>query len=179
MRGNNRCLPPTYWYLAQTKPRQEQTALQNLERQAYLVNKLPRVRALKRSSRPASREGTQILFPGYIFFAPSRIDQSIAPVRSILGVSRVVRFGLEPAQITDRLLTDVLAFVKQTEEAPGGLLAHLNQIATGASVLVRDGPFSGLSGLVSQVASDRVLVLLEIMGKEQTLGFELGQLDRA
>jgi transcriptional antiterminator RfaH len=171
-------LAPAYWYLAQTKPRQEDVALQNLERQAYLA-KLPRVRALRRSSRSKSLDATQVLFPGYIFFAPSHVDQSIAPVRSTLGISRVVRFGLEPAQISDRLLTDILVFVEQTEQAPGGLLAHLNQIVEGTAVLVRDGPFSGLSGLVSRVASDRVMVLLEIMGKGQTLGFDLGQLDRA
>jgi transcriptional antiterminator RfaH len=176
---------PTHWYLAQTKPRQEEVALVNLERQAYLV-KVPRVTSLRRSSKRATQktpatqapQATQILFPGYIFFAPQYAEQSIAPVRSTLGIARVVRFGLEPARISDRLLEDILAFVDQTERSPGGLLAHLSQIVEGSSVLVRDGPFSGLSGLVSKVGSQRVMVLFEIMGKVQTLGFDLGQLDR-
>jgi transcriptional antiterminator RfaH len=177
---------PSVWYLAQTKPRQEEIALVNLERQGYLV-KLPRVTSLRRPSKRAVRlppgpktpQATQVLFPGYIFFAPKHSEQSIAPVRSTLGVTRVVRFGLEPARISDRLLEEVLAFVDQTERSPGGLLAHLGQIVEGTAVLVRDGPFSGLSGLVSRVGSQRVMVLLEIMGKAQTLGFDLGQLDRA
>lgn len=169
---------PAYWYLAQTKPRQEEVALRNLERQAYLA-KLPRVRALRRSPRAKSSDKTQVLFPGYIFFAPSQPGQSIATVRSTRGISRVVRFGLEHAQISDRLLIDILTFVEKTEQSPGGLLAHLNQIVDGVAVLVLDGPFSGLSGLVSRVASDRVIVLLEIMGRVQTLGFDLSQLDRA
>jgi hypothetical protein len=33
-------------------------------------------------------------------------------------------------------------------------------------------------GLVSRVVCDRVMVLLEILGKVQTLGFDLGQLNR-
>jgi transcriptional antiterminator RfaH len=179
-------MAPSVWYLAKTKPRQEEIALVNLERQGYLV-RLPRVTSLRRSSKRATEETpasqasqmTQVLFPGYIFFAPQHAEQSIAPVRSTLGIARVVRFGLEPAKISDRLLEDILAFVDQTERSPGGLLAHLSQIVEGAAVLVRDGPFSGLSGLVSRVGSQRVMVLLEIMGKVQTLGFDLGQLDRA
>ncbi len=61
----------------------------------------------------------------------------------------------------------------------GGRSAHLNQVVEGAAVLVRDGPFSGLSGLISRVASVRAMVLLEIMGKVQNLGFDLVRLDRA
>lgn len=183
------CSRPPYWYLAQTKPRQEEVALVNLERQGYLI-KLPRVASLRRSSKrateqtrapqaPQASQATQVLFPGYIFFAPQHAEQSIAPARSTLGIARVVRFGMEPARISDRLLEDILAFVDQTECSPGGLLAHLSQIVEGAAVLVRDGPFSGLSGLVSKVGTRRAMVLFEIMGKVQTLGFDLGQLDRA
>jgi len=86
---------------------------------------------------------------------------------------------MEPARISDRLLEDILAFVDRTERSHGGLSAHLSQIAEGVAVLVRDGPFCGLSGLVSKVGSQRVMVLLEIMGNVQTIGFDLGQLDRA
>jgi transcriptional antiterminator RfaH len=179
-------MAPSVWYLAQTKPRQEEVALANLDRQGYLV-KLPKVQSLRRplkratqqASGPQTQQATQVLFPGYIFFAPQHAEQSIAPVRSTLGVTRVVRFGPEPAKISERLLEDILAFVDQTERSPGGLLAHLSQIVEGAAVLVRDGPFSGLSGLVSRVGSQRVMVLFEIMGKLQTLEFDLGQLDRA
>jgi len=34
-------------------------------------------------------------------------------------------------------------------------------------------------GLVSRIVCNRVMVLLEIVGKVQTLGFDSGQLDRA
>jgi transcriptional antiterminator RfaH len=165
----------SFWFVAQTKPRQEDIALVNLERQGYVVN-LPRIPRIKPSPRLPD---TEVLFPGYIFFAPQHAERPIAPVRSTLGVTRVVRFGLEPAKISDRLLEDILAFVDRTERSPGGLLAHLSQIVEGEAVWVRGGPFSGLSGLVSKVGSQRVTVLLEIMGKVQALGFDLSQLDRA
>ena len=41
------------------------------------------------------------------------------------------------------------------------------------------GPFADFERLASWVASDRVMVLLEIMGKVHPLGFDLGQLNSA
>jgi hypothetical protein len=41
------------------------------------------------------------------------------------------------------------------------------------------GPFSDFYGRVPRVACDRVVVLLEIMGKVQTLGFDSGQSEGA
>jgi transcriptional antiterminator RfaH len=172
-----------YWLLAQTKPRQEEVAYANLQNQGYMVN-LPRIAPL-RPRKPSGRspsgtsEPTEPLFPGYIFFAPAGPQQSIAPVRSTRGILRVVRFSLEPAQISQAMLQEILDFVQQTQQAPGGLLAHLNKIVLDARVTITQGPFSGLSGLVSAVAGDRVQVLLEIMGKVQALGFEASQLEGA
>ena len=41
------------------------------------------------------------------------------------------------------------------------------------------GPFSDFYGRVSRVVCDRVMVLLEIMGRLHSLGFDLGQLNSA
>ena len=80
---------------SQTKPRQEDIALVNLERQGFVVN-LPRIPRIKPSPRLSD---TEVLFPGYIFFAPHSPTQSISPVRSTTGVSRLVRFGQEAATL--------------------------------------------------------------------------------
>lgn len=79
-------------------------------------------RATQKTPAPKAPRATQVLFPGYIFFAPQHVEQSIAPVRSTLGITRVVHSGLELARISDRLLEDILAFVDQTERSPGGLV---------------------------------------------------------
>lgn len=166
-----------YWYLAQTKPRQEDLALLHLEKQAYIVclPKIPTVRLKRTKSRHPS--GEDVLFPGYIFFAPQNDQHSIAPVRSTVGVSRLIRFGLEPARLANRVLEEILNFVYQRQQSPGGLLAHLQKIQPGKGVIVTDGPFAGLSGLVSSVATQRVTVLLEILGRMQRLSFDIGQLE--
>jgi transcription antitermination factor NusG len=84
----------------------------------------------------------------------------------------VVRFSQEPARISAEALQQILAFIDGRRDAPGGLAAHVNRLKKGADVQITQGPFTGLEGLVSCVAKDRVMVLLEIMGKAQSLAFE-------
>ena len=158
---------PHFWYLAQTKPRQEQVAQFNLERQNYAVN-LPVIPRIKHSPRLPS---TEVLFPGYIFFAPSSPGQSISPVRSTLGVARVVFFGQQVAMLSASVFAEILRFIEERRQSPGGLAAHINRLEKGVSVRITDGPFVGLEGLVSRVGQDRVMVLLEIMGRTQSLAF--------
>jgi transcriptional antiterminator RfaH len=109
----------SFWYVAQTKPRQEDIALVNLERQGFVVN-LPRIPRIKPSPRLPD---TEVLFPGYIFFAPHAATQSISPVRSTTGVSRVVRFGQEAATLSANVLDQILSFINDLRAAPSGLAA--------------------------------------------------------
>ncbi|MFZ9735139.1 MAG: transcription termination/antitermination protein NusG [Burkholderiaceae bacterium] len=160
-------MTPSFWYLAQTKPRQEQVAFRNLERQGFTVS-LPIIPRIKRSPRLPP---TEVLFPGYIFFAPSSQSQSISPVRSTLGIARVVFFGQQVATLSAAVFAEILRFIEDRSQSPGGLAAHINRLQKGASVRITDGPFVGLEGLVSGVGQDRVMVLLEIMGKTQKLAF--------
>ncbi len=154
------------WYLAYTKPQQERVAEENLLRQEFHI-RLPLVR--KVAHRQVSLEP---LFPRYIFFQPSRDQQSLSPVRSTLGVSTIVRFGMELATISQSRCEQIMAFAKAQQE--GGLesLLGVQGIKPGQKVLIQSGPFSGLEGLVSSVAKDRVLVLMSLLGKEQAIGFE-------
>jgi len=160
-------MTPSFWYLAQTKPRQEQVAFSNLERQGFTVS-LPTIPRIKRSPKLPP---TEVLFPGYIFFAPSSQAQSISPVRSTLGVARVVYFGQQVATLSAAVFAEILRFIEDRSQSPGGLAAHINRLQKGVAVRITDGPFVGLEGLVSGVGQDRVTVLLEIMGKTQKLAF--------
>ena len=45
--------------------------------------------------------------------------------------------------------------------APNGLAAHVNRLSKGAAVQITQGPFAGPEDLVSCVAKNRVMVLLE------------------
>lgn len=92
------------WYLVHAKLRQEKIALLNLERQGYECY-LPTLRVEKLRQRVV-RIVEEALFPRYLFI---RLDdegpsKSWAPIRSTIGVHRLVSFGTTPARIDDKLI---------------------------------------------------------------------------
>lgn len=154
-------VPEMPWYVVQTKPRQERIAEENLSRQGYHCY-LPRIKAVKISR---NRETIQLepLFPGYVFFQPSHPEHSIAPVRSTLGVLKIVRFGEEFAV----LRPETLESIKQFEARQYSLkYEEITPIKNGAIVCVTDGPLAGLEGLVSAVSEKRVVVLFHLLGHD-------------
>ena len=55
----------------------------------------------------------------------------------------------------------VLSLIDDRTVAPNGLAAHVNRLSRGAAVQITQGPFAGPEDLVSCVAKDRVMALLE------------------
>lgn len=145
------------WYVVKTKPRAEREAASQLLRQNYRV-------VLPELVQPRKR--WEALFPSYLFVQPFDETQSIAPIRSTLGVSQLVRFGSVPATVPT-------AIVEQAVQIAAALSARdeatVHGLTAGTPVRLVDGPLKGLEGLVTAAAQDRVLVLLEIMGREVTI----------
>jgi hypothetical protein len=96
--------PTTAWYLVHTKPRQEEVALANLERQGYECY-LPQMR-IERIRRRKAEVATEPMFPRYLFIRLDSSDQgkSRSPIRSTLGVSQLVHFGARAAKVDDALV---------------------------------------------------------------------------
>ena len=159
------------WYLAYTKPRSEALATAQLERQGYRAY-LPLYKTFKRGPEGmVAQHGP--MFPRYVFFRPGRAGQSIAPVRSTVGVSHLVRFGVTPASVSDELVGALRAFEQQREAAS---LAELSALKAGHRVAVCAGPLKGLEGLVSATAGRRVTVLLDVLGRQTRVSLPEHQL---
>lgn len=147
------------WYVIHTKIRQERLALENLEHQGFECF-LPQINAekLRRGNLLVIQEA---LFPRYLFIklGTELESQSWAPIRSTIGVSRLVTFGQTPAKISD----DLVSAIRSTTETSEVKLRHFQ---TGQSVVVTEGPFAGLEAIY-QIADgeSRVLVLLNLMSK--------------
>ena len=165
------------WYVAQTKPRHEHIAELNLTRQRYEVI-LPLIPRL-RNSRTRLLENEEPLFPGYIFFRPEHSEHSLWLVRSTVGVARIVRFGLEYAHLRESVMSDIMSFVQSHLSDPVEATRRSKRLDIGATVRVTGGPMVGLEGLVSKVAADRIIVLIEIMGREQKIAMSPASLERA
>lgn len=155
------------WYVAHTKPRQEAVAERNLQRQGF-VTYLPRHTSWKKR-RGAWLRVQAACFPRYLFFSPGNVRQGLDTVRSTIGVSALVRFGMAPATIG----ADVLAALHELEqrrnataEAPGA-----SPFVAGAAVCVDSGPLAGLVGIVAESSHERVAVMLSLLGREKRVVF--------
>lgn len=147
------------WYLIHTKIRQEQVALDNLERQGFECF-FPRIRAEK-LRRGALQVVQEALFPRYLFIRLSTgiESQSWSPIRSTAGVSRMVSFGQAPAKISDELV----AGVRAKTDAAEVVLRHFEP---DEQVIVSDGPFVGVDAIYQTADGEgRVIVLLNILSK--------------
>ena len=161
------------WFVAHTKPRAESLAQANLLRQNYQV-RLPMVRKIVRR-----KPSLEPLFPRYLFVRPAHSGQSLSPIRSTTGVSTLVRFGMNLALLSDEQCDRIMEFAQAQQQGGLNAMLEVQGIRIGQRVLIKEGPFVGLEGLVSKLAKDRVMVLMNLLGKEQTLSFPATDLSAA
>ncbi len=158
------------WYLVYTKPRQEDVAKTNLERQGFSTY-LPRIRQARR------RQNRRVLvveamFPRYLFIQLDPQQDNWAPIRSTLGVSALVRFGPYPTPVPEGLL----AVLRGREDADGIQQLPPPAFKPGEALRIAEGAFAGYDGIfLARSGRDRVVVLLDIMGQQARV--ELGEGD--
>lgn len=146
------------WYLIYTKPRQEKTAVTNLQRQHYAVY-FPQIR-LWRRVRGNRQQVIEPLFPRYLFVHLDAQTDNWAPIRSTLGVTSLVRFGLEPARVPDALVD----FLVSRQDADGLHEWAEPVLAIGDRTRVVSGPLAGYEGiLIAKSSRERVVILLDMV----------------
>ena len=144
------------WYLLKTKPRQEKIALANLENQDY------------DSYCPYATINNKIvvLFPGYLFIHLDETSDNWGPIRSTKGVLNFVRFGLSYAKISNK----IICFIKENGFNTSQTLTYLNDFKIGDKVQITEGVFKNCVAIFESFKSDeRVILLMNIMGQQQTI----------
>jgi transcription elongation factor/antiterminator RfaH len=148
------------WYVVQSIRGREALAKQNLQRQGVRV-------FLPLFSRPVVRRHIvtpriAAFFPGYLFVNMTPSSPMWRSVGGTLGVSRIVRFGDAPAPVPEGLVEHLIQRI-----APSGVLGFDDDLRPGDRVRVVGGAFDTVFGvLCSLEASDRVVVLMELMGRK-------------
>ena len=153
------------WYAVQTKPRQEAIAELNLERQGYQTY-LPKI-LLRKRRRDKWTRVVEPLFPRYLFIQVNTKQQSLAPVRSTLGVTALVRFGHLLRPVPD----EIIDFIRQAED-PDTHQHHADEWPhqLGDEVQVLEGPFAGLTGIFqAQTGEQRALLLIDLLGRQNPI----------
>lgn len=161
-----------HWYLVYTKPKQENVALINLQQQGFQAY-LPLYKNLKQALA-GGQIGFEPMFARYVFFRPANPTQSISSARSTRGVASIVSFGVGPAVVKADTLRVIQAFENQRNAAD---LAELSPLRPGKQVRFKNSALNGLEGLVKSVSSKRVAVLLELLGRQQLVHVDHGQLE--
>ena len=147
------------WYLIKTKPRQEKKAKQNLENQGYVA------------FCPITKINNKlvILFPSYLFVQLNEKTQNWSPINSTKGVSHFVKFGSNFAKVP----ISVIKFIKTNQHITTEKLKNLNKFKPGDKVQISDGPFKNYLAIFKCYKPDeRVILLMNLLGNEQSLSFK-------
>lgn len=156
------------WYLVHTKPRKERVAEQNLQRQGYEVY-LPLIQ------QPRRRRGHWIevidpLFPNYLFVRLRFGWDNIGPIRYTMGVRQLVRFTQEPAIVPE----EIIESLKAAADSDTGIYQFKEALfRPGDKVMIDQGPLAGLNAIfLAETGQERVLILLEMLGRENQITIE-------
>ena len=144
------------WYLIKTKPQQEVIATQNLTNQNFNVF----------FPKAVINNKTTPLFPSYLFIQLDDKIQNWTPIRSTKGVSNFVRFGLSFAKVPNQIINLIKTQQQQTIEKMINICSHHK----GDYLEIQTGVFKGQQAIFQNYnSSDRVTVLLKLIGQQQAI----------
>ncbi len=147
------------WYAVHSKPKQELRAVENLENQGF-ESWLPMM-TVEKLRRGRLTEVVEPMFSRYLFIRLDTEHSNWSPIRSTIGVSRLVSFGNRPAPIADTLIQ---ALRQLPERAPERLFR------AGQDVSFIDGPLKGLQGVYQAESGEaRAMILVELMSKQHLI----------
>jgi len=162
------------WYLVYTKPRQENLAQENLARQGYETY-LPQIYQTRRRNGRHVKT-VEAFFPRYLFIHLDSETDNWAPIRSTIGVSKLVRFDNIPAVVPDQLIQAL-----QSNGDENGIQRLMQKnLERGDKVTIIDGPLAGYQGIYQQQNSaERIAVLVDLVGKNTLLNISVHDLQIA
>lgn len=159
------------WVVAMIEPRCEGKALQGFVEVGYPTF-MPMVTRWRRKGFKQSKRAYP-LFPGYIFVA--LVSGPKHSVKNCDSVSSVISDAAGPLYVRDsivRALSDAMMRGEFDET-----ITIEDRFSPGDVVTITDGPFSGMSAPISSlIDSDRVAVLLSILGAERAIQIDANHL---
>ena len=123
------------------------------------------MRRVERMQMGRRREIAEALFPGYLFIHLDKINDNWLPIRSTLGVHRIVRFGEYPTPVADVLIDRIR---QRMQRGP----AKVPYLKPGEPVKIVEGSFAQVEAIfVADDGEERVMLLMNILGSEHRLSF--------
>lgn len=145
------------WYLIQTKPKQEDRAVVNLELQG--VNAFCHKVFVEKIIRGKRKVLKEVLFPNYLFVQFDHDNVSALSINYTRGVNRIISFGNQPSTVPNELIAQLK---KRVDQSNDNLISDFPE--KGEHLQVLDGPFKGLNAIFSHIEGDfRAAVFLSIL----------------
>lgn len=153
-----------HWYLVHCKPREDERALQNLERQGFEC--FWPTRSVERQRYGRRCTVIEALFPRYLFIRLDCVEDNWSAVRSTRGVQQIVRFAEYPTSIRDEIIEGIRDRLKQAPPEP--------YLKPGERVSITMGAFSQVEAIfIANDGDQRVVLLLDFLQKEHRMRFPL------
>src|SRR3984957_14717414 len=153
------------WYLVHCRPREDERALEHLERQGFECYRPARqVERLRAARRYTAKEP---LFQRYLFIRLDCVNDNWYPIRSTRGVHQIVRFNAAPLPVRDEIIEGIRTrlAIRPVKEP---------YLQPGERVRITEGAFSRLEAIfLAHDGTERVVLLLNILQSDQRLSFPI------
>jgi len=158
-----------YWYVVNTKPRQEKNAEFSINRLG-VETFLPQIRQT-RLIRRRKQTVVRPFFPGYIF-AKFNLGDHFRGVNFARGVNRVVTCGPDPAIVDEEMVDSI-----KTRMVDGAVTLQSPSFAPGQPVRIRSGSLEGLEAIFEREmgGQQRVMLLLQALSYQAHVVVDLDQ----
>ncbi len=141
------------WFALYTKPRHEFKARVQLDA-IDVENYLPTVTQLKKWS-DRKKKVTEPLFRGYIFIRADEKERLVSLEQQ--AVVRTVSFSGKPSVVPDFQIEGLKQMLAGSND-----VKVLEGIVKGTGVIVIEGPFSGVEGIVYKVSKDESMLAITV-----------------
>jgi transcriptional antiterminator RfaH len=156
-----------YWYVANTKPRQETIAQWNLDRVGVeaFCPQLKQNKVIRRKKQVVVGP----LFPGYLFVRFD-VDTHYRAVNYAQGVRGVVAFDSVPAKVEEEMINSIKSRLED-----GCVTIKPPSFSPGETLRIQDGPFDGLEAIFERemTTQQRVVVLLKALSYQARVVVDL------
>ncbi len=163
------------WFAVRTKPRREDYARENFERQGYEVY-LPKTLVRRRHARRDSWE-EHAFFPNYLFLHLGSNERRWSSIASTYGAIGAVRFGDNYPLVPE----EVISYLMECEDEYGRILSESrpgSPFRPEQRVRIVDGSMKGLEGnFIAMNGKERVQVMLDLLNRRVNVQMHLAHVE--
>ena len=149
-----------FWYVLYVKPKSEKKTAKQLEELGFNIY-CPVITTVKQWS-DRKKKVEEPLIRSCIFIKVEENERN--DVFHVPGVVRYLFYLGEPAKVRDHEITILRDYLKGTVGA-----LEIEDIKPGDTYLIPEGPFKGKEGIVNEISTNRLQLVLKSLGMKITV----------